>query len=112
MAEVAAVVELWDATTANWMARCPRYGEYKILHALQPTVDQYQLQAGKAIHAFLDFIYTGLDAELAFEELRRVWGHDADWRPPTPGHQYAHLHLGHLEVIAKNYLDFKRRYFF
>jgi hypothetical protein len=40
--------------------------------------------------------------------MAKVFGHDADWRLP-PGHRYAHLHLGHLEVIAKNYVDHARK---
>lgn len=106
--EVLDSVDVWDASTASHVAKCPRAAEHKILDALEPIEEGVQMTAGKALHAAVDYYYHGIDPDECIEELHTVWGHDADWRLP-PGHRYQHLHLGHLEVIFKNYVDYARK---
>lgn len=101
-------IEMWDSTTAGWVARCPRYGEYAIRYGLVAAEEAPYLNAGKALHSAMATFYTSDDPDLALGALRKAWGKDEAWRLP-PGHSFAHLHLGHLEVIFRNYVDFARK---
>lgn len=101
-------VEFWDGTLASCIARCPRYGEYRIREDLLPTEEGVQLTAGHALHAALSTYYILGDLEAAMEELMRVWGHPVEFRLP-PAHSYSHLHLGHLQIVLRNYCDFAKR---
>lgn len=108
MEEVAAAVDLWDATTASWVAQCPRMAEEKILYGLQSKTESAAKTAGKTLHAGLDLYYMGLDRELCLEAAREAWKYGPDHRFPST-HKYAHMHQGHFEVILKNYFDFAAR---
>uniref|UniRef100_A0A6M3JRV5 Putative PD-(D/E)XK nuclease superfamily protein n=1 Tax=viral metagenome TaxID=1070528 RepID=A0A6M3JRV5_9ZZZZ len=108
-ASLEAEVTFWDATTASWVSKCPRHGEYAVKYAVEPPSESYILNAGKALHAALESWYVSGDTELALGELSYTWGHDRDWRLPQ-GHDCAHLHLGHLEVVFKNYVDWARKH--
>lgn len=101
-------IEFWDATTAQWVGDCPRRAEYAIRYNIVPKDEAIVLAAGRAIHAALAVFYATRDVTLALTLLRETFGRDADWRLP-PGHRYAHLHLGHIEIIFKNYVDFAER---
>src|SRR6266550_1251813 len=91
-------IEMWDSTMAAWVARCPRYGEYAIRYGLQKIEEAPYLNAGKALHAAMSVFYVSDDPDLSLAALRKQWGKDEAWRLP-PGHSFAHLHLGHLEVV-------------
>lgn len=101
-------VEFWDATTAQWVGDCPRRAEYAIRYNIIPKEEAVFLAAGRAIHAALAVFYASGDKDLAMHELRVTFGKDADWHLP-PTHRYKHLHLGHLEVVLQNYLDYAVR---
>ena len=103
-----AEVNFWDATTASWAAKCPRHALYAIKYAIEPPSESYILTAGRALHAGLETWYVTGDRELALHELGHTWGKGRDWRLP-PGHEQSHLHLGHLEVVFKNYVDWARK---
>lgn len=98
----------WDATTASNMARCPRYGEYKIRYGLTRLEEAPYLKAGNALHSALSLLYSGVDPDLCLAEIARVWGKGRDeFLPPT--HRFQHLHLGFLETVFKNYLTYSKR---
>jgi hypothetical protein len=109
MDEVVEQTDVWDATTASWVAQCPRLAEGRILYNLRSAEEAYAATAGKALHAALALYYTDGDLDACLLELARVWGHDADWRLP-PTHRWAHLHLGHLEVVFRNYVAYAARH--
>ncbi len=96
----------WDATTAGQLARCPRNGQYAIRYGLRPKEEAIYLNAGNALHAALNYYYSGADGDLCLEELRRIWGKGYDYRSNG---KYGHLHLGFLEVVFKNYMDYARK---
>jgi len=102
-------LEAPDATRTQWIADCPRRAEYAIVRGLAKKEEGAPLRAGRALHAALAVYYTNQDHESSMTALRETWGLGADWRLPR-GHRYAHLHLGHLEVVMKNYLDRASRY--
>lgn len=102
-------VEFWDATTSQWLADCPRRGQYAIEARAVPMEEAFQLKAGIAIHVAMAVLYTTGDEELALATIKEKWGYDANWQLPST-HKYAHLSLGHLEVIFKNYLDWRKKH--
>lgn len=102
-------VEFWDATTSQWLADCPRRGQYAIERRAVPTEETPALDAGMALHAGMAVLYSGGGDELALETVLQTWGHPRDWRLPDK-HKYGHLHMGHLEVIFKNYLDWAKKH--
>lgn len=102
------ICDYWDATTAQWLGDCPRRAEYAIRYNIIPKDEAVFLSAGRAIHAALATFYASGDKDLAMHELRSTFGHDADWRLP-PTHRYRHLHLGHLEIVLQNYIDYAVR---
>ncbi|OHD28402.1 MAG: hypothetical protein A2Y38_16630 [Spirochaetes bacterium GWB1_59_5] len=106
--QLATEIELWDATTAGQLAFCPRKSEYATCYALRKSGEQLQLKTGSAIHASLALFYTGGSEEECMAELAAVFGKDHSFRLPT-GHRYQHLHLGHLETIFRNYMDYARK---
>lgn len=106
-AAVDAAFDSWDATTANWAAQCPTRGHYAIDLGLVPKEQVHFLVAGRALHGGLCAYYSSPDKEvgrkLALDVVVAEWGDT----PPLPSrHKYAHLSLGHVEVIMKNYLDY------
>src|SRR2546428_11873454 len=107
-ATLEAAVDMWDATQAQWTADCPRRAEYSIRYGIEPVGEGYARLAGTALHAALASWYVIKDLDLSLEEIRKAWGQSPDWRLP-PGHKFSHLHLGFLETIFKNYVDFSRR---
>lgn len=109
MEEVVEETDVWDATTASWVAQCPRLAECRILYNLRSTEEAHAATAGKAIHAGLALYYTGASLDECLVEIAKVWGHDADWRLP-PTHRWVHLHLGHLEVVFRNYVAYAARH--
>jgi len=108
LAEALEACEAPDATTTQWIADCPRRAQHAIKDKVFPKDDSYAMMAGRALHAGLATLYSTGDPELSIEDLRVVWGQPADFRLP-PGHKYHHLHLGHLEVIFRNYVDWAKR---
>ena len=102
-----AEVVFWDATSAYFIADCPRKGQHRLDEGLRPSGEAYPLLAGRAVHAGLAVWYYTRDLDLTLGEVRRVWGKDDDW--VAPGRDFAHLTLGHLEVIMRNYADFSRK---
>lgn len=107
-AELEREVRFWDATTASWASKCPRHALYAIEHAIEPPDESYILTAGRALHSALETWYVSRDEDLALLELAGTWGKNRDWRLPQ-GHDQAHLHLGHLEVVFKNYLKWAKK---
>ena len=108
-AAVDAAFDSWDATTANWAAQCPTRGHYAIDLHLVPKEQVHFLVAGKALHAGMAVYYSHPDRQaagpLALDVVRAEWG-DTPALPPR--HKYAHLTMGHVEVIFKNYLDYAK----
>lgn len=102
-------VDLWDATTAQWLADCPRRGQYAIEHQVEPAKEAVVLSAGRAIHAGMAVLYSGGGDELALQTVIDTFGKPREWRLP-PAASFSHIHLGHLEVIFKNYLDWRKKH--
>lgn len=102
------VRKFWDATTAQWIADCPRKGEYAIERGLVLSGEAPQLVAGRALHAGLDTLYCVENEDAAREEVLRVWNESGVGQLP-PGHKFGHIHEGHLEIVFKNYLSYRRR---
>jgi PD-(D/E)XK nuclease superfamily protein len=102
-------VEFWDATSAQWLADCPRRGQYSLENRAVPLDESHAMRAGTALHAGLAVLYSGGGDELALQTVLDTWGQAPEWRLP-PGHKYSHLHSGHLEVIFKNYLEWKTKH--
>jgi PD-(D/E)XK nuclease superfamily len=102
-------VEFWDATTSQWLANCPRRGQYAIEEKAIPSVESPVLVAGKSLHGAMAVLYAGGEEDLALEELKRISGWDYDFRLPA-GHKFQHLSLGHLEVIMKNYFVWRKKH--
>jgi hypothetical protein len=103
----AAIEANWDATTSSQVARCPRNGEYSIRYGLRPNSEALYLKAGNALHGALACYYVGESLEVCLEELATLWGSERDYVPP--GEKFAHLTLGFLEVILKNYAEYAKK---
>ena len=101
-------VDFWDATTAGQYAWCPRHAMYSQEIGLVPIEEQLQLDAGNAMHAALHTLYVSGDSDLGLGMLRHVFDPTGKREPPGPNHGYAHLHLGLLEVVYKNYLPWSK----
>jgi len=96
-----------DATRTQWVGDCPRKAEYSIIRGLAAKGDSYPKTAGVAIHAALAVYYTTFDDELALDAARRAWG---DTPNPPSTNSYAHLNLGHIEVVLKRYLMWAKKH--
>src|SRR5512147_1423155 len=102
-------VEFWDATTSQWLADCPRRGQYSIEQRIVPADETPALDAGNALHDGLAVLYSGGGEELALQTVIDKFGKPREWRL-HPQHKYAHIHVGHLEVIFKNYLEWSKKH--
>jgi len=96
-----------DATRTQWIASCPRRAEYALDRQVKEKGDALPLRAGKGLHAALDTFYTTNDQDLALSALQASWGPEAQARN-APDKSFGHLHLGHLEVVLKNYFEYAR----
>lgn len=103
----AAVETGWDATTASGIARCPRFGEYKIRYGLEPKTNAVYLRAGNALHGAMALHYAGAPQDLVLAELRNTWGAEDQVLPA--GHSFSHLNLPFLETVLKNYFDYSKK---
>lgn len=91
-----------DATRTQWIGDCPRKAEYAIERGIAAKGEFYPKVAGVVIHGALAVFYTTHDQQAALETATELWG---DTPNPPSGNSYAHITLGHLEVILKRYFD-------
>jgi hypothetical protein len=106
--DLASKVDFWDASTSSAYGKCPRSAFYKNELKLGQIEEALPRVAGRAVHAGMAVLYSSdRNADLALDALRAEFG---DREAPDPGHKYAHLHLGHLEVIFKNYVDWSAKH--
>lgn len=96
-----------DATSLSWIAMCPRKAYYALVRKITPESEFLPLKAGKALHAALEAYYVKEPEEYCLQLLAESWGKDSSWRAP-PDSRFSHLHLGHLEVILKNYFRYAK----
>ncbi len=99
-----AVETSWDATTASQVARCPRNAQHWVRQGLVPKGESVARTAGAALHAALSLYYAGAEPDLCLEEIRKTWG---DTKSSSV--KFAHLNVGFLEVVFKNYLTYAKR---
>lgn len=97
-----------DATRLKWIADCPRRAQYALHEGIGEIGDVAVLKAGGAVHAGLAVYYATGDGDLSLETARKKWGLDAAWR--APGKNFAHLHLGLIEVVLKNYFVWAKKH--
>jgi hypothetical protein len=103
-----AEVDFWDATTAGWYAGCPRLAQYSHRMGLTERDEALPLVTGIAIHAGKDVLYVSGDEDLALQAAVDAFG--ADRPPPPPGHRYAHLTVGFITAVFKNYLVWRQKH--
>lgn len=101
-------VRFWDASSAHVVGECPRKAEYLLERGLRPRGEPYAyLRAGSAIHAALNAFHAGAGTDEIMAAAAAKWGEDI---PAPPGSDYAHLSLGFIEGVVKNYILFYEKH--
>lgn len=95
-----------DATRIQSLGDCPRKAQYSIERGITKKGESYPKVAGMALHAGLAVYYTTFDDELSLQAVRDSWGEHGT--PPSTS-SYAHLTLGHIEVVFKRYLMWAKK---